>query len=216
MHSKEPPRWINPCGVQLTGDADRTPGNSITDAEMLENIVTQAEIACSKAEDVKNEFAPIFFKMDAGEVHELLKNQHYSDWLPNWHKQYGEQVPEEHLNSLELNKSLLDAYHNLQRIAVGIETIVADLQYNQEPMVKQFKDTEDNLRNVLCEIQMTIMQRNILSQMHPDVQREDMPEKYRDMGSGTDRKARNWIFLREYINGLQYIIQSLGFIKNKL
>lgn len=55
---------------------------------------------------------------------------------------------------------------------------------------------------VLCEIQTAMVVRQLAQR--PDVGREIMMEEFRAM-SETDRKLRDWLIFRDYMNLLQYI-----------
>lgn len=46
---------------------------------------------------------------------------------------------------------------------------------------------------------------------HPDVSPDIMAKSYREMNQSY-RNVRDWIILREYMNGLEYIIQMLEFL----
>lgn len=59
---------------------------------------------------------------------------------------------------------------------------------------------------VLCELQMALAERGVGPRA--DVTREVMSREYRDMSvSATYRNLRDWLIFRDYMNGLEYIIE---------
>lgn len=63
---------------------------------------------------------------------------------------------------------------------------------------------------VLCEVQVAMQEQGVVQ--HPDVSPDIMAPAFRDPNmNSTFRNVRDWIILRDYMNGLEYIIQLLEF-----
>lgn len=205
------PKWMNPCGFaaeEFDGDLEVV---QLNDETLLGNIVMQAKTALNYAQGFRDDYIKRTFNTDYADLHLTWKDNHY-DWLPGPKqipKQLGEQLDQEFLNKLEvrmLDTALLDAYEYMQRYAVGLEQIAWDQEDYGLEFRKQFKDTEYNLRAVLCELQMALAERGV--GLRADVSREVMPSDFRDMSdSATFRNLRDWLIFRDYMNGLEYIVQ---------
>ncbi|KAK0159813.1 hypothetical protein PV327_010886 [Microctonus hyperodae] len=154
------------------------------------------------------------------EVHTMWKNSHY-DWLPNQKaipKQLGEHLPKEYLDKLnpeELDRILLDIYQYLQLYAVGLEQIVWDQDDYRLGAGKNFSDAEFKLRTVLCEVQVALEERGV--QPRVEVTRAAMSNEYRLLGrSTTYRNVRDWLIFRDYMNGLEFLIEVFDHLRQKL
>ncbi|KAF5289062.1 hypothetical protein FQR65_LT11922 [Abscondita terminalis] len=219
MTDQSHPKWINPCGIDIDGALHdlNVQMPKVSDLELLKPIVNQAQIALSKANQFKDSFAHSAFNTNLKEVHENWKETGY-DWLPNQSqvpKHLNEPVPKEHLEALELDSALIDTYHYLQVIAVGLEQIVQDQERESGPFFQNFNQSEYNLRLVLCELQMAIYERRVHGQMGPDITRDVMPKYLRNETGNTSRNVRDWIIFREYMNILEYIIEVFEHFKDK-
>nr|CAD7439471.1 unnamed protein product [Timema bartmani] len=176
------------------------------------------------------------FNLDMMEHHDAWKSSNY-DWLPSLPKGLGEKVPEENLQTLELDTALKDTYEYLQMFAVGLEQVVIDQKENGGEFLQEFKDTEFKVRALntsvinnlskeagdeqirlkeihpyqlwtLCEIQVAMVERNVTPKA--DVTREIMGEELRMMGNSSYRNLRDWLIFRDYMNGLEYVVQALS------
>lgn len=67
------------------------------------------------------------------------------------------------------------------------------------------------LLQILCEVSMAIYELNETPETH--VTREIMPAEARR--SADNRSLRDWLILREYITGLQYVIETFEYLKSK-
>ncbi|XP_058792543.1 uncharacterized protein LOC131664997 isoform X2 [Phymastichus coffea] len=205
------PKWLNPCGFaaeEFEGDIDVV---QLNDATLLGNIVMQAKTALNYAHGFRDDFIKKTFNTDYADLHLTWKDNHY-DWLPGPKqipKMLGEHLDQDYLHKLEvrmLDTALLDAYEYMQRYAVGLEQIAWDQEDYALDFRKQFKDTEYNLRSVLCELQMALAERGVTPRA--DVTRDVMSVEFRDMSeSATYRNLRDWLIFRDYMNGLEYVVQ---------
>ncbi|KAJ8940508.1 hypothetical protein NQ314_010704 [Rhamnusium bicolor] len=113
---------------------------------------------------------------------------------------------------MSVDDTLLKVYEFLQRVAVGLEQIVWDQEDKQGQFTKEFSEAEQHLRNVLCELQMAIIDHGL--KMRPDITRDVMKDGNRNVDI-TESKARDWMIFREYMNILEYIIKAFTHM-NKL
>jgi len=67
---------------------------------------------------------------------------------------------------------------------------------------------------VLCEIQVAIEERSVTRR--PDVTRDVMTSDFRTMTDMTSRDLRDWLIFREYMNGLEYVIQVFSHLRLRL
>ncbi|XP_078047666.1 uncharacterized protein LOC144475543 [Augochlora pura] len=213
-----PPKWVNPCGLAAedftTGELDVV---QLTDSQLLQQVVVQAKTALMHAELFREDYAKRTFNVDFEEILSSFKDSHY-DWLPGPReipKQLGQQLEPEYLDRLELDTALIDAYEYMQKYAVGLEQIVWDQEDLQLEFRKQFKDTEFKLRTVLCELQVALVERQLSSR--PDVTRDIMKSELRAIStSETFRNLRDWVIFRDYMNGLEYVVQVFDYLHRGL
>ncbi|XP_053976360.1 uncharacterized protein LOC128890583 [Hylaeus anthracinus] len=212
-----PPKWVNPCGLaaeDFTGDLDVV---QLSDSQLLHQVVVQARTALMHAELFREDYAKRIFNIDYADLHSTFKDHHY-DWLPGPReipKELGGQLEQEYLDTLELDTALIDAYEYMQKYAVGLEQIVWDQEDLQLEFRKQFKDTEYRLRTVLCELQVALVERQLSSR--PDVTRDIMRSEFRAMSSSaTFRNLRDWLIFRDYMNGLEYVVQVFEHLRRGL
>ncbi|KAK2584107.1 hypothetical protein KPH14_006548 [Odynerus spinipes] len=178
------------------------------DSVLLDRILIQATTARDHALIFRDDYIKRTFNVDFSDLHSQWKDHHF-DWLPSSKeipKELDEQLDKEYLDSLELDRALLDAYEYMQKYAVGLEQIVWDQEDNGLEFHEQFKDTESRLQMVLCELQVALVERAV--PLRPDVTRDVMSDKYRSMSSSTTfRRLRDWLIFRDYMNGIQYVVQ---------
>ncbi|KAJ3665303.1 hypothetical protein Zmor_000804 [Zophobas morio] len=206
---KSDPKWLNPCGMgSLNGAA---PEHRMPDSKLIEQIASIAQIAESKAKTFQIDFADKLFNMKVGQLHTYYADKDYA-WLPMEEipKKLNEQVPQDHLQSLEFKQTLLKVYVYLQKIAVGMEQVVWDEEDRNGEFKSSFAATEDFLHNVLCEIHTAIIENDLT--VEETVTRDLMGEEYRNMDD-TNKNVRNWIIYRDYLNMLEYIVQVFNHFK---
>ncbi|KAJ8688085.1 hypothetical protein QAD02_023880, partial [Eretmocerus hayati] len=205
------PKWLNPCGFAAEEFDQDLDVMQLTDEILLGNVVMQAKNALHHANSFRDEYIKRTFGSDFGPHHLLWRGNHY-EWLPSSKqipKSLGEQLDQEFLDKLEvrmIDTALLDAYEYMQRYAVGLEQIVWDQDDHKLRYLDKFSHSENLLRSVLCELQMALAERGVTPRA--DVTRDIMPQEYRDMSdSATYRNLRDWLIFRDYMNGLEFIIQ---------
>ncbi|TGZ51300.1 Uncharacterized protein DBV15_07778 [Temnothorax longispinosus] len=211
-------KWVNPCGVstKLRTNGSNPDIAQLEDHDLLNQIVLQARTALKHAQLFRDEFIRQTFKTDFGSVHNLWRKNHYA-WLPTRSeipKELGEELDKKHLEKLEINTSLVDAYEYMQKYAVGLEQVVLDQKDYQPKYHQKFTEAEWKLRAVLCEIQVALEERSVTRR--PDVTRDVMTSDFRTMTDMTFRDLRDWLIFREYMNGLEYVIQRQKISSQKL
>ncbi|KAF3427991.1 hypothetical protein E2986_05755 [Frieseomelitta varia] len=211
------PKWVNPCGLaadDFNGDLDVV---QLTDSQLLQQVVVQAKTALTHAELFRDDYARRTFNIDFADLHSMFRDNRY-DWLPGPHeipKELGNELSRVYLNGLQLDKALIDAYEYMQKYAVGLEQIVWDQENLKLQFRDQFKDTEYRLRTVLCELQVALVERQLSSR--PDVTRDIMKPEFRNLSSSeTFRNLRDWLIFRDYMNGLEYVVQVFEHLRRGL
>lgn len=114
---------------------------------------------------------------------------------------------------MQLDQTLLNTYKYLQQIAVGLEQVVWDQKDHNGEFEHRFAEVEQHLRSVLCEIHYAIYERNL--KIESDVGRDSMPDALRTSVK-TEIQIRDWIIYRDYMNTLEYIIQTFTYFKEQL
>ncbi|XP_018328802.1 uncharacterized protein LOC108739408 isoform X2 [Agrilus planipennis] len=214
MHST--PKWVNPCNIRH--DEETTfAGEAVPNVDLVTQIVHQARIASNYAEQFKEEFAQTMFNTPFEKLHQSWTHVNFN-WLPTKEqipKSLGVPLSNQYLESVE-DEILLDAYENLQRIAVGLEQVVWDQEDEQGPFADRFMQAEYNLRALLCEIQTAIYERGL--EMRPDVTRDIMApdERNNENNTKTSKNLRALIVYRDYMNALEYVIESFTHLKSKV
>lgn len=76
--------------------------------------------------------------------------------------------------------------------------------------------TLENVRlQVLCELQVALVERQLSSR--PDVTRDIMKSDFRKVSSSeTFRNLRDWLIFRDYMNGLEYVVQVFEHLRRGL
>lgn len=215
------PKWINPCGGEPNAEllsADMAESRSADAADTgkpFESILLAARLAKENAQNFKEEYVQHTFNVGFTEWHDTWKSKHY-DWLPSMAeipKRLGEPTPQEHLEKLELDSSLKDIYKYLQMYAVGLEQITWDQEDTNGDFLRRFAEIELQLKVTLCEVQSFMMERSV--QQHPDIHRGLMDRSVRQNSNTSHRNLRDWLIYRDYMNGLEYVIEVLEHFERK-
>lgn len=81
-------------------------------------------------------------------------------------------------------------------------------------MVKSCYRTWYAVLQVLCEVQVALMERGV--QPRVDVTRAAMSNEYRLLGTSTTyRNVRDWLIFRDYMNGLEFVIEVFDHLRGK-
>ncbi|XP_063221291.1 uncharacterized protein LOC134530416 isoform X2 [Bacillus rossius redtenbacheri] len=216
------PLWVNPCGVVVAvnpgGGSEFTEFTTpvVKDEELLTQIVGQARTALGHAETFRDKYVESTFKLKLQDHHTAWRSNQY-DWLPGPEqipKSLGETLDPEYLQTVQFEQALKDSYEYLQKYAVGLEQVVSDQYDHNGAFLSEFKDAEYNVRSTLCEIQLGMMAKNVTQK--PDVARDIMADEYRSMGNSSYRNLRDWLIFRDYMNGLEYVVQVFEYVRDHL
>jgi hypothetical protein len=114
----------------------------------------------------------------------------------------------------------MDSFERFQRIAVGIEQMIGDIRSKHADnlnllsyLEEKLTNIQNNIRLVLCEIELSLMEHNMKIFRQPVyVGRDIMPQEARSGSS----PLRDWVILREYVNLLEYNNESIKILKNRI
>ncbi|KYN07079.1 hypothetical protein ALC62_01951 [Cyphomyrmex costatus] len=179
-------KWVSPCNVSRTnGSNPDTAYCQLEDhADLLNKTVIQARIALNHAELFRDDF----YVKESDKISEA-EDSNKSE-------------------SEAINTSLVAAYEYMQKYAVGLEQVVwdqKDYHPRNQSYHQKFVEVECKLQAVLCMIQVAIEERCVTRR--PDVTRDIMPPDFRNTTDMTSRGLRDWLIFRDYMNGLEYVIQ---------
>ncbi|XP_021960829.1 uncharacterized protein LOC110856648 isoform X2 [Folsomia candida] len=209
-----PAKWVNPCRIGSALPAFPV-GMDIeivtqSDSEIISNIITQV----NKAELQARRFIELYYRETFDEdlrESDKFAAVHY-DFLNEINdkvkKSLGDKLSRDALEELKMAETLRSMYTGLQMFAVGLEQIVLDQSVYGGSFHKDFQETEYQLKYVLCELQIAMLEKGI---QHEDVTREIMSGDYRDIDCKTIRNIRDWVIFRDYVNTLEYIQQSFSY-----
>ena len=67
---------------------------------------------------------------------------------------------------------------------------------------------------VLCEIEYALLQKGFKEHELEEVPREIMPEDLRNLEHSSYRDMRDWNIFRDYMNGLEYVVDAVNYLRN--
>ncbi|XP_018565549.1 uncharacterized protein LOC108906697 [Anoplophora glabripennis] len=202
-------KWINPCNINTGGEITENPRNTDFNSSELGKIIGEATRAFIAANNSLDDFAFGTFGKNETTVHTDFINKRLpwleTDWLGN--KRLHENITADELAALKVEDVLVNVYKILQRLAVGLEQITWDQQDKGDNFKEYFANSELQLKTVLCELYTTIEAHGLKMPEYPT--RDIMSVDERSKTSNTERKIRDWLILRDYINTLDFLKQSL-------
>ncbi|XP_014276309.1 uncharacterized protein [Halyomorpha halys] len=211
------PLWVDPCGGNIapSGPHHDPELNPPSDSELLTGIIISAKSALDYAKQFSESYVRKTFKQDMRTHHSTWLTTRYP-WLPSKSdipKELGELTPSMHFDELgNLDQSLLKSYGYLQRIAVGLEQVHHDKTRESEEFSEEFETVMYKLRQVLCEVNNALLERNP-SDPIVDIERSIMDKEFRAISEKTYRHLRDWFIFRDFMNCLEYLIQLCEFYK---
>ncbi|XP_035216077.1 uncharacterized protein LOC118189566 isoform X2 [Stegodyphus dumicola] len=222
------PRWINPCDLQGQVYDPETDVKGEHDMAQIYSFVKEsARIAKQHASNVKENFLK-FYYYDSDYVsgtQDLNQN-----WLPKipptnmsvfraitaitldnisenlelaWTSRRPSLVANQKTKNTSKEEAFLKSFEFLQFFAVGIERIILDQLFHGGQFVNAFREVENHLTQLLCELQLGLSSLNVRPSR--DVLRDVMNEKYRDVPSHSQRVTRDYIILRDYIVATDFV-----------
>ncbi|XP_050427078.1 uncharacterized protein LOC126837280 [Adelges cooleyi] len=192
------PFWLDPCGTQNDED-------TVLPDDVRQRVLIVAERNQQYFNQFKNQF-----------VQNLVDNEfikHYNTWsnLNNsWMPDDLPKIPGDHLSNSWLSKrsfpqELPITYDILQRVSVGFEKLTDDTKKNNS-YFEELSTCKKYLRELLCEVKDAIY--DMEQEPLPDVQREVMPDDVRHEEDEGRNNLLNSIIFRDYIIGIEYVIQT--------
>ncbi|KAK6638678.1 hypothetical protein RUM43_006945 [Polyplax serrata] len=214
---EDSPSYMYPCGKSHEEEMKYSSTSRESDSEILKHIIISTKSALSYAESFRDRYVESTFHLSFDQHHAQWVNQKY-DWLPNEGngipKRLGKGVDPIHLESKTFDEFLVNIYEHLQKFAVGLEQVVWDQKKTNGKFQENFRMAEVHLRNVLCEIRMAMIERNVTPRDH--VPRSIMKDDFRHLESASYRNLRDWFIFRDLMNSLEYVIQVFTFIEENL
>lgn len=202
------PRWVNPCdlaGHVFDPSRDMTNAPSISMEELYNNVISRARVCRDHALKAKENFLRETFgdpEFEAG------VSDYRQDWLPE-----SPEITDEHFNSMNNETAFQKAYEYLQYFGVGLEQILLDQVLYDGQFATLFREVENHLTQVLCELQLGMYMLKI--EPNPDVMRDVMSQNYRDLNEMSNRNLRDFLILRDYIEAANYVTELFMYLKNK-
>lgn len=124
---------------------------------------------------------------------------------------------EEQLKTLKFNDVLRIAYESMQRRAVSIEQVTLDQalyrDLNDTDFLSEFRTIEGEIVSILCELHYAMIQQKV--KPTETITAQIMDEKFRDVDSSSGRLTRDTKILREYLNGLDYLMVVFGYFQSQ-
>ena len=68
---------------------------------------------------------------------------------------------------------------------------------------------------MLCEIEYALLQKGFSEEELEEVPREIMPEKVRHLEDASYRNLRDWYIYRDYMNGLEYVVEAFDYLRSQ-
>lgn len=201
-------RWKNPCGIPghvFNAEEDLTGAPHITVEELFDDIIHAAKVARESGKRTKDLFVKEAF--DEPDFEPGVEDSK-EDWLPDIPK-----LTFEYLKQLQREDAFRTSYQTLQYFAVGLEQAILD-QLDQKRYLQLFRDAENELVQVLCELQRSMTILDI--KPNADVERKIMKQTRRNIKTQTFRNVRDYLILRDYIKAVDYVFTIFSYLKANL
>ncbi|XP_053206866.1 uncharacterized protein LOC128391055 [Panonychus citri] len=129
----------------------------------------------------------------------------------NWLPEISNSI--EDIAIIEEEDAFRRSFQYLQYFAIGLEQLVLDQALHEGHMIKEFREIEEKLSQLLCEVQLGMWYRNI----KPDkrVGFEVMTIEYRDIADASRRMIRDYLLLRDLIKLTDYITQIFASLASR-
>lgn len=97
---------------------------------------------------------------------------------------------------------------------MGFEQIILDQTIHGGRFLGAFRDLENDLTQVLCELQLGLFSLRVPPS--PDVLRDAMSQEYRDVQARTIRNIRDYLILRDFVAAADFVAQLFGYLERTL
>ena len=67
----------------------------------------------------------------------------------------------------------------------------------------------------MCEVETALLQKGVKEHELIEVPRNIVPEKVRNLQDESYRNLRDWNIYRDYMNGLEYVVDAFNYLRNK-
>ncbi|XP_053204712.1 uncharacterized protein LOC128389190 [Panonychus citri] len=177
------PPWVNPCNLPIYISPTKESQPSVRD--IYEKITRRASTTKGLSENIRQQFIKFLGDEDfeSGVIDLRL------EWLPEV------QAIIEEFEQFEEPDALRKSFKYLQYFAVGLEQINLDQVLHDGSLIDEFREIEDHLRQLLCELQLGMWYREISPEDH--IGQEIMAQEYRDISDDSRRLIRDYLLVRD-------------------
>ncbi|XP_067131521.1 uncharacterized protein [Centruroides vittatus] len=200
------PRWKNPCGIPghvFNAKEDLVGAPPATVQQLFDDILHAAKVARQNGMRTKDAFLNKVFNEPE---FELSVEYQKEVWLPDIPK-----LTFEYLKQLKRDEAFRTSYQTLQYFAVGLEQAILD-QLDQKMYLQLFRNAENELVQVLCELQRSMIILGI--KPNADVERKIMKQTRRNITVETHRNLRDYLILRDYIKAVDFVVSVFDYLKS--
>ncbi|KAH6925455.1 hypothetical protein HPB50_005704 [Hyalomma asiaticum] len=199
------PWWADTCNIFDTiGDADESSPTAAY--ELLDYVAKQALSASEDADRAKHMFVARVFS--DSEFEESVA--HYSQpWLPEF-------------PTIDLDKSVTArkayqtvfqaAYSCLQYYGVAMEQAMLDQSHYHTPFLELFVEMQEDVVQLLCKL-LSGFERFELTR-GADVERDVMPDEFRNIDHSGQRNLRDYLTLRDYAQLTRRISELFAYLRD--
>jgi len=218
------PSWHDPCGLKHQKDLHHSKNAPFlkaiqkpNDDDLMHGIVNMAKMALRQSRFFKEDYVKkTFHEPSWWDHHERWKDMRYR-WLPTWEevpKHLHENALLSHYEELEMMSALQNTFTYLQKLAAGMEQVVIDQADHKGKFLMEFDTAQYALKTLLCEIEYAMLQKGMKEHELEEIPRDIMPENVRHLEDASYRNLRDWYIYRDYMNGLEYVVDAFNFLKN--
>jgi len=218
------PSWHDPCGLKHQKDLHHSKNAPFlkaiqkpNDDDLMHGIVNMAKMALRQSRFFKEDYVKkTFHEPSWWDHHERWKDMRYR-WLPTWEevpKHLHENALLSHYEELEMMSALQNTFTYLQKLAAGMEQVVIDQADHKGKFLMEFDTAQYALKTLLCEIEYAMLQKGMKEHELEEIPRDIMPENVRHLEDTSYRNLRDWYIYRDYMNGLEYVVDAFNFLKN--
>lgn len=116
-------------------------------------------------------------------------------------------------SSLQEEDAFVQAFQYLQYYAVGFEQIILDQILHDGQMLNEFREIEEHLGQLMCELQLGMWYRDISPNKH--IGQEAMSQEYRDVGDASRRVIRDFLLLRDFIEITDFVYKMFQVLSKR-